>query len=105
MKKHRVERHHRVPRSRGGSDHTSNISIVRATEHRAFHHLFGNMTAPEIAAMLTDTWIGDYYLVAIPYKKKRPKKRRVRRYCTSCQAEVLKTLPATKENADDQKSS
>lgn len=92
----KVVRHHRVPRSRGGSDHTCNISIVRERDHKAFHRLFGNMLAEEVAAMLTDTWIDrDYYLVAVPRKKKSPKKRRKRKYCTDCQAEVLRHIPKT----------
>lgn len=90
----KVVRHHRRPRSRGGSDHTSNISIVRKKDHVAYHRLFGNMLPDEVAAMLTDTWIDrEYYLVAVPYKKNRPKKRRKRRYCTDCQCEVLQHIP------------
>lgn len=91
-----VERHHRRPSSRGGTGHVRNISMVRRSEHRAFHLLFGNMLADEVAAMLTDTWIDpDYYLVAIPYHKGKPSPRRTRMYCTTCQCEVLKHVHKT----------
>jgi hypothetical protein len=91
-----VDRHHRRPRSRGGTDHPDNISIVRRADHKAYHRLFGNMLADEIAAMLTDTWIdSDYYLVAVRRHKKQPKRRRKRRYCVNCEAEVLKFIPKT----------
>ena len=40
--------------------------------HRAFHLLFGNMLANEVAKMLTDTWIDpDFYLICSPRKKKQ----------------------------------
>lgn len=95
-KKPIIERHHRRPQSRGGTNHHSNISHVRQGEHRAFHQLFGNMLADEVAAMLTDTWIdSDYYLVAIPRKRKKAKERRTRAFCTTCNCEVLKCLPTT----------
>ncbi len=91
-----VDRHHRRPRSRGGSNHPNNISVVRRSDHKAYHRLFSNMLPDELAAMLTDTWIDpDYYLVAIPRKKPPKKKRRVRMYCTDCEAEVLKHLRRT----------
>ena len=75
-----------------------NISMVRPEDHKAFHRLFGNMLAPEIAAMLTDTWIDpDHYLVAVPYKKKKPRKRRTAAYCTDCNCEVLRHLTKVKK--------
>lgn len=90
------ERHHRHPRSRKNSfsrdiNNPVNISFVGIRDHRAYHRLFGNMTPPEMAEMLNDTWISpDYYLVAIPRFKKPPKKRRGRFFCTTCNALVLK---------------
>jgi len=43
-----TSRHHRLPTSRGGTDHPSNISIVPEKQHRAYHYLFVNMTAEEL---------------------------------------------------------
>jgi len=97
-KKREVEKHHRLPRSRGGADNypNGNISIIDKEIHRAWHKVVGNMTASEVAKMLTDTYIDPrYYLVAIPRKRKQSKERRERRYCVDCQAEVLKHIRKT----------
>jgi hypothetical protein len=56
------------------------------------------MLADEVASAISDCWISaDYYLVAVPRKKKKPKPKRVRRYCTDCSAEVLKFIPQTRK--------
>ena len=61
------DRHHRLPSSRGGGNEERNISIVPSHEHRAFHLLFANKTAPEIAEVLNRIWIDpDFRLVAKP---------------------------------------
>lgn len=97
-KQREMERHHRLPRSRGGSNHPGNISLVERELHRAWHRLVGNMNAEEVAHMLTDTWIdSNYYLVAIPRKKIYKKPRRSRRYCTQCECEILKYIRAVKD--------
>jgi len=93
-----MERHHRLPRSRGGTNNhpKHNIVLVSRVLHRAWHSLFANMTAPEVASAITDCWISpDYYLVAIPRKKKKPHKKRSRAFCTDCSCEVMKYLPMT----------
>lgn len=102
MSKHQERhRHHRHPKSRavsysGNINEERNISLVRPTDHARYHALFANMLPPEIARMLTETWISpDYYLVAIKRKRKKPCKRRKRKYCTDCEAEVLKHIPKT----------
>lgn len=62
-----TDRHHRLPRSRGGGDNPENISIVNAHKHRCYHTLFGNRTAPEVAQLLTEVWIDpEVELIAIP---------------------------------------
>lgn len=92
----RMERHHRLPRSRGGRSSPDNIVVVDRDDHRAWHRLVGNMDAEEVASMLTDTWIDpDYYLVAIPRHKSAPRKKRTRVYCTTCECEVLQHIPKT----------
>lgn len=45
----KLTRHHRLPVSRGGTDDKRNISMVPDDEHQAFHCIFGNKTADEIA--------------------------------------------------------
>lgn len=97
-------KHHRHPKSRidsyeGNINEPSNISMVRNSDHVHFHAIFGNMLPREIAAMLTDAWIcRKWYMVAVPRKKKKPKPKRVRRYCTDCSAEVLKHITQTKKD-------
>ena len=93
-----IERHHRLPRSRGGTDSfpPGNVVNIEQTIHRAWHRIVGNMTADEVAAMLTDHFIDPrYYLIAVPRKRKKASKRRLRMYCTDCEAEVLKHIPKT----------
>lgn len=93
-----MDRHHRLPRSRGGSNSPNNIAIVEREMHRAWHKLVGNMNAEEAAAMLTDTWIDpNYYFVAIPRNKVVKKPRRSRRYCVDCECEVLKLIKKTEK--------
>ena len=93
-----MDRHHRLARSRGGSNSPHNIAIVEQRLHRAWHMLVGNMTAPEVASMLSDTWIdANYYLVAVPRKRVQTAGRRKRKYCTDCSAEVLKHIAQTKK--------
>lgn len=93
-KKRDMDRHHRLPRTRGGSNSANNISIVERKLHQAWHQLVGNMNAKETAKMLSDTWIdANYYLVAIPRNRKPAKKRRKRVYCVDCQCEVLQHIP------------
>ena len=45
-------RHHLLPRSRGGGMQQQNLLIMDTTRHKAFHVLFGNMTFDEAAALL-----------------------------------------------------
>ena len=74
--KHKLTQHHRLPRSRGGDGVTpsgrDNISIVKESEHRAYHHLFENGTPDEVAKILTDRWIDpDWEIIARPRKRRR----------------------------------
>ena len=93
-----MDRHHRLPRSRSGGNNPANLAIVEQKLHRAWHLLVGNMTAPEVAKMLTDTWIdADYYMVAVPRKHIQVLKRHKCRYCTDCSCEVLRFIEQTKK--------
>lgn len=61
-----IDRHHRLPRSNGGSNSNSNISLVRKDLHVAYHKLFGNATPDEVAEILNKVWIDPAYkLVAV----------------------------------------
>ena len=50
-------RHHRRCKSKGGQTVERNISIVTVQKHLAFHTLFCNRSAEEIAGYLTAVWI------------------------------------------------
>lgn len=65
------ERHHRLPRSRGGSNEERNISLVETKYHRAYHLLFGNMTPLEMASLLNDVWIDPDVKFVVRRRKKR----------------------------------
>jgi hypothetical protein len=50
-------RHHLRPRSRGGSDDLSNLSVVKQVDHDHFHAMFSNMLPPTICGLLNDKWL------------------------------------------------
>ncbi len=51
------ERHHRKPKSIGGGSEPPNTIYVPDYKHRAWHTLFGNMTARQIADEINTTWL------------------------------------------------
>lgn len=59
-------RHHRLPRSCGGTEHPSNISVVKTKEHYSWHNLFSNLTPETIAEIINQKWIpSNYRMVCI----------------------------------------
>jgi len=50
-------RHHLRPRSRGGSDHPDNISIVPKVHHDHWHALFSNHSPETICAIINEKWL------------------------------------------------
>ena len=50
-------RHHRKPKSRGGSGKRHNIVLVPDNLHKAYHVLFRNLTPHQVAKILTETWV------------------------------------------------
>jgi hypothetical protein len=57
----RESRHHRHPRSRGGTSHPGNISYVPVIKHQLWHEMFGNMTPEEICDRINSVWIPSNY--------------------------------------------
>jgi hypothetical protein len=55
-KKH-LDVHHRRPQSKGGLSMSENLSMVDMLLHRAWHILFVNYSAKEIAAVINSTWL------------------------------------------------
>lgn len=49
------QEHHILPRSKGGGKR-DNLKVVPVSYHRAYHHLFGNMTPKEIHKYLDRMW-------------------------------------------------
>lgn len=61
--------HHRLPKSRGGSGNSSNLSTVPIRLHNIYNELFGsNPTAHEVAQILTDVWIDPRYEIIVRLK-------------------------------------
>lgn len=61
------DRHHRKPRSIGGTNDHENISIVPRNKHEAWHLLFANCTPDQIAEIISQFWLDPAYcLVAVP---------------------------------------
>lgn len=77
---HGRSRHHRKPRSMGGSGKASNISNVRIEDHQAYHRLFGPGSPWVVAQILNDIWIDPAYELVVQkrFKKPRTKQKRTR---------------------------
>lgn len=52
QRKGRHNRHHNLPKSRGGTDEEINLFRFDENRHAAFHLLFGDKTFSEIAMIL-----------------------------------------------------
>jgi len=58
--------HHRLPKSRGGTNASSNLSLVSTELHNAYNVLFGsNPTAHEVASILSAHWIDPAYRLVV----------------------------------------
>jgi hypothetical protein len=58
-------------RSNGGGNGKNNISYVKESEHRAWHLLFRNYTAHQIAEIINEHWIDPaFQLVVAPRNAK-----------------------------------
>ena len=73
----KYEVHHRKPRSRGGDSSARNCIRIKKSKHQSWHRLFDRDSPREIAKMITAIYLDpDFYFVAIPRKKSKPKKKR-----------------------------
>ena len=50
------DKHHIIPKSRGGTNDPDNILIVSREKHEAFHKLFQNRLPDEIISYLNEFW-------------------------------------------------
>lgn len=60
-----IDYHHRVPKSRGGSNSVRNLVPIRKDRHVAFHLLVGNALPDEVARIISELIDPDYKLVAV----------------------------------------
>jgi hypothetical protein len=66
----KLTKHHRLPKSVGGTNHPDNISIVTQSKHRAYHVLFDNRPPEEIADILNAIWIDKRKkLISVPTER------------------------------------
>ena len=62
-----LTRHHRTPKSKGGTDLPNNISYVPEKLHNAYHLLFSTHLPHKVAQMLNDHWISnDVTMLVVP---------------------------------------
>ena len=64
-KRRHYDWHHRKPRSLGGSNSDTNVSHVSVSRHRAWHTLFRNYTAHQIAKIINDTWLDPEWILRL----------------------------------------
>ena len=59
------QKHHRLPKSRGGKATPENLSLVPKHCHRAYHLLFDVHNVYEVARILNKTWIDCRYVLVV----------------------------------------
>lgn len=67
-----TSRHHRCPKSRGGSNEPPNTIKVPHKKHEAWHVLFGNKLPEEIVKDLNEIWFYPDYEITITRRKIPP---------------------------------
>jgi hypothetical protein len=60
-------RHHRKPRSLGGTNCPENISRIKHKKHLAWHCLFGDMTAQEIAEEINKHYLDPAFIFKVKH--------------------------------------
>lgn len=68
--KQKLTTHHRKPRSIGGTNYYTNLSRVTGRQHEAWHILFSNYSAQQIAEIINSVWLDpDYRLELVPVRQ------------------------------------
>ena len=65
----KYNKHHRKPKSLGGTDHPSNLVIVPQNRHAAYHLLFNEGDPEYVAMVLNQTWIDPEYELVVKRKE------------------------------------
>lgn len=63
--KENLTRHHRKPRSIGGTSEPRNISKIPAKKHASWHILFKNLTAEQIAEEINAFYLDPDFFVIV----------------------------------------
>jgi len=59
LKSEGFNRHHIIPKSKGGSHESTNIAYVDVFKHQKYHELFGNKTPPEVIEYLVKVFFNN----------------------------------------------
>ena len=69
-RKYKLDKHHIIPSSRGGTSKLENITMVRIIDHQKYHTLFENQTPDEIVETLVNKyWNGQWDYVKDAYER------------------------------------
>jgi hypothetical protein len=74
---HEMSRHHRLPRSLNGKTNNRNCIMIKDNLHRSWHVLFSNLSAPEIARLITEVYIDPAYRMVAELKPRRQKSKQL----------------------------
>ena len=66
-----ITKHHRNPRSRGGTSNVKNISLVDYDDHVAWHKLFDNYSPETICRMINDVWLDPRYEFIVQKRQRK----------------------------------
>ena len=73
----KITRHHRRPRSLGLNNEPENISYIKFKKHQAWHMLFGDMSAHQIAEEINKLYLDPAYKFKIKETNyKHPERRK-----------------------------
>ena len=69
MSRQNLSRHHKKCSSNGGTSEPRNVIYIKEKHHRAWHTLFQNKTAEEIAKIINTIYLDpDFKFVVTPIK-------------------------------------
>ena len=69
-RRHKLTRHHRLPKSMGGSNSPNNIAFISNERHSAWHFLFANLPAESICYLINKFYIDPAYKVVLVKNEK-----------------------------------
>ena len=73
-----MSRHHKKPRSLQGKTNHRNVILIKDNLHRSWHVLFGNMSAPEIANLITSVYLDPDYRMVAELKPRRKRNKQLK---------------------------